>query len=165
MPIGLLVPVVLVGWGAACALTRWRRLGALARVPAFVVNELPFAAGYLLVASIALALVQGDLDSVGGAAVGLAAVAVLAGLAVLVRRALRADQALRRRGPGRGSCERRCRRSAVTSPGPATSRTATGRAAPWTSTVAVIAPLANRSCCTSMAARSAPGTRTVKPGR
>ena len=59
MPVGLLVPVVLVGWGSACALTCWRRLGALARVPALVVDELPFAAGYLLVASIALARPRG----------------------------------------------------------------------------------------------------------
>ena len=94
IPIGLLVTVVLVGWGATCALTCWRRLGPFVGVPALVTNELPFAAGYLLVASIAFGLVQGDLDSVGGAAVGLAAVAVLAGLAVIVRRALRADQAL-----------------------------------------------------------------------
>ena len=49
---------------------------------------------YLLIASIALALAQGDLDSVGGAAVGAAAVVVLVGLAVIVRRALRADRAL-----------------------------------------------------------------------
>ena len=94
MPIGLLVPVVLVGWGTACALTCWRRLGALARVPALVVNELPFAAGYLLIASIALAAAQGDLDSIGGAVIGVAAVIVLVGLAVIVRRALRADRAL-----------------------------------------------------------------------
>ena len=70
IPVGLLVPVVLVGWGTACALTCWRRLGLLARVPALVVNELPFAAGYLLIASIGLALAQGDLDSVSGAIVG-----------------------------------------------------------------------------------------------
>jgi acetyl esterase/lipase len=94
MPIGLLVPVALVGWGAACALTCWRRLGVVARVPALVTNELPFAAAYLLVASLALALAQGNLDSVGGVVVGTAAVVVLAGLAVIVRRALRADRAL-----------------------------------------------------------------------
>ena len=57
-------------------------------------NELPFAAGYLLIASIALALAQGDLDSVGGAIVGGAGLVVLVGLAVIVRRALRADRAL-----------------------------------------------------------------------
>ena len=51
MPIGLVVPVVLVGWGTACALTSWRRLGGLARVPELVTNELPFFAGYLLIAS------------------------------------------------------------------------------------------------------------------
>ena len=94
MPIGLLVPVVLVGWGSACALTCWRRLGALARTPALVVSELPFAAGYLLIASVTLALAQGDLDSLGGAVIGVAAVAVLVGLGVIVLRALRADRAL-----------------------------------------------------------------------
>jgi acetyl esterase/lipase len=101
MPIGLLVPVVLVGWGTACALTCWRRLGALARVPALVVNELPFAAGYLVIASLALALAQGDLDSVGGALIGVAAVIVLIGLAVIVRRALRAHHALGNADPPR----------------------------------------------------------------
>jgi acetyl esterase/lipase len=63
-------------------------------VPALVVNELPFAAGYLLIASIALALTRGDLDSVAGAIVGGAGLVVLVGLAVIVRRALRADRAL-----------------------------------------------------------------------
>jgi len=94
MPVGLLIPVVLVGWGTACALTCWRRLGALARIPALVTNELPFLGGYLLVASTALALAQGDLDSVGGAVVAVGAVVVLLGLAVVVRRGLRADAAL-----------------------------------------------------------------------
>ena len=94
MPIGLLVPVVLVGWGTACALTCWRRLGTAARVPALVTNELPFLGAYLLVASLALALAQGDLDSVGGVILAVAAVVVLLGLGVIVRRALRADAAL-----------------------------------------------------------------------
>jgi acetyl esterase/lipase len=95
MPIGLLVPVVLVGWAAACALTSWRRLGAIARIPALVANELPFLAGYLLIASTGLALAQGNLDSVGGVVVGIAVIAVLLALAEIVRRALRADTALR----------------------------------------------------------------------
>jgi acetyl esterase/lipase len=99
-PIGLLVPVVLVGWGAACALTCWRRLGGIARVPALVVNELPFLGGFLLVASTALALAQGDLDSVGGVIVGAAVLVVLIGLVVIVGRALRADTALQ--NPTRG---------------------------------------------------------------
>jgi acetyl esterase/lipase len=101
MPIGLLVPVVLVGWGTACALTSWRRLGWLARVPALVTNELPFVAGYLLTASCALALAQGDLDSLGGVMVGVAALVVLLGLVVIVRRSLRADAALRNPTPVR----------------------------------------------------------------
>ena len=94
MPIGLLVPTVLVGWGTVCALTCWRRLGGVARVPALVTNELPFLAACLLIASTALAAAQGDLDSPGGAGVAAAVLAVLVGLAVIVRRALRADAAL-----------------------------------------------------------------------
>ncbi len=94
MPIGLLVPVVLVGWATACALTSWGRLGRAVRVPALVLNELPFLAAYLLIASTALALVQGDLDSVGGVLVGVAALIVFLALAVVVRRSLRADAAL-----------------------------------------------------------------------
>jgi acetyl esterase/lipase len=114
MPVGLLVPVLLVGWGAACALTSWRRLGAIARVPALVVNELPFLAGYLLIASCGLALAQGDLDSVGGIIVGVAALAVLLGLVVIVRRALRADVAL-----GNPSTARRPWRRILLAPLPA----------------------------------------------
>jgi acetyl esterase/lipase len=64
------------------------------RVPALVTNELPFLGAYLLIASTALALAQGALDSVGGVVVAVAAVVVLLGLAVIVRRALRADAAL-----------------------------------------------------------------------
>src|SRR5262249_1943975 len=94
MPVGLLVPVVLVGWGTVCALTGPRRLGALARVPALITNELPFFAGYLLVASLALAVAQGDLYSVGGVVTAVAGLTVLVGLVEIVRRALRADAAL-----------------------------------------------------------------------
>lgn len=101
MPIGLLIPVALVGWSTACALTCWQRLGPAALVPALVTNELPFLGAYLLVASAGLALAQGDLESTGGAIVGIAALVVLAGLAVTVRRALRADSVLRNPSPVR----------------------------------------------------------------
>ena len=101
MPVGLVVPVVLIGWGTVCALTSWGRLGGVARLPALVTNELPFLAGYLLLASCALALAQGDLDSVGGVMVGVAALVVLLGLLVIVRRSLRADAALRNPTPMR----------------------------------------------------------------
>jgi acetyl esterase/lipase len=101
MPVGLLVPVVLVGWGAACALTRVRRLGGVVRVPALVTSELPFLGGYLLIASTALALAQGDLDSVGGVVVGVAALVVVLGLVLIVGRALRADAALGNPTPAR----------------------------------------------------------------
>jgi acetyl esterase/lipase len=59
-----------------------------------VVNELPFLGAYLLIASTALALAQGALDSVGGGVVGGAALVVLVGLVVIVGRALGADAAL-----------------------------------------------------------------------
>ena len=101
MPIGLVVPVVLVGWATACALTSWQRLGGVARVPALVLNELPFLAGYLLIASTVLALAQGDLDSVGGVIVGVVVLVELLGLVVIVRRALRADAALHNPTPPR----------------------------------------------------------------
>ena len=94
MPFGLVVPVVLVGWAIACALTSWRQLGRVARVPALAVNELPFVAGYLLIASTVVALAQGDLYSTGGVIVGVVALVELFGLVVVVRRALRADAAL-----------------------------------------------------------------------
>ena len=45
-----------------------------------MVNELPFLAGYLLIASTALALAQGDLLPSGGVIVGVAALVVLLGL-------------------------------------------------------------------------------------
>ena len=101
MPIGLIVPVVLVGWATACALTSWRGLGGVARVPALVVNELPFFAGYLLIASTGVALAQGDLNSVGGVVIGVVTLLELLGLVVIVRRALRADAVLHNPMPAR----------------------------------------------------------------
>ena len=106
MPVGLLIPVVLVGWGTACALTCWRRLGGLARIPALVANELPFLGAYLLVASTALALAEGDLASVGGVVVGVLALGVILGLALIVRRALKANAALHNPTPARRRWQR-----------------------------------------------------------
>jgi acetyl esterase/lipase len=59
-----------------------------------VTNELPFLGGYLLIASLALALAQGDLDSAGGVITAVLALAVILGLAEIVRRALGAEAAL-----------------------------------------------------------------------
>ena len=102
MPIGYLWTVAVVSWGVACALTRWPRLGSFAALPALVVSELPFLVGYFLIASTVLALADGDLGSPAGAAAGGVALLALAGLAVVVRRALRAHAALRNTGrPGR----------------------------------------------------------------
>ena len=98
MPIGYWFPVALYSWGVVCALTRWRRLGSFSAVPALLASELPFIVGYLLIASTVLALVDGDLDSAGGAAGAAVALLALAGLTVIVRRALRAHAALRNAG-------------------------------------------------------------------
>ena len=95
MPIGYLCTVALVSWSVACALTRWRWPGPFSAIPALLVNELPFIVGYLLIASTVLAFVEGDLDSPAGAVVALLA---LAGLAVVVYRALLAHAALRNTG-------------------------------------------------------------------
>jgi acetyl esterase/lipase len=94
MPIGYWWTVALVSWGVACALTRWRRLGAYSAIPALLVGELPFIVGYLLIASTVLALVDGDLDSPGGAVGAAVALLALAGLIVVVCRAMRAHAAL-----------------------------------------------------------------------
>ena len=102
MPAGYLWTVAAVSWGVACALTRWRRLGSFSAIPALVVSELPFLAGYLLIGSTVLALADGDLGSAAGAAGAVVALLALTGLVVIVRRALRADAALRNTGkPGR----------------------------------------------------------------
>ena len=98
MPIGYWWAVALVSWGVVCALTRWRRLGSFSAIPALLASELPFIVGYLLIASTVLALVDGDLDSPGGAAGAAVALLALAGLMVVVCRALRAHAALRNVG-------------------------------------------------------------------
>jgi len=98
MPFGYLFTVALSSWGVACALTRWRRLGRVSAIPALLVNELPFMLGYLLSASTVLALVDGDLDSPAGAAGAGVALLALAGLGVVVYRALLAHGALHSAG-------------------------------------------------------------------
>jgi acetyl esterase/lipase len=98
MPIGYWWTVALVSWGVVCALTRWRRLGSFSAIPALLASERPFIVGYLLIASTVLALADGDLDSPTGAAGAGVALLALAGLVVIVRRALRAHAALRNAG-------------------------------------------------------------------
>ena len=98
MPIGYWWTVAFFSWGVVCALTRWRRLGTVAALPALLVSELPFIVGYLLIASTVLALTEGQLDSPGGAAGAAVALLALAGLVVVVRRALRAHAALHNAG-------------------------------------------------------------------
>ena len=104
MPIGYWWTVAFMSWGVACALTRWPRLGSFCAIPALVASELPFIVGYLLIASTVLALVDGDLDSPGGAA-------------WRRRRAIRAGWSGGRRGPcdarARGIAQRRQAGAAV----------------------------------------------------
>lgn len=94
MPIGYLWTIALLSWCTACALTRWRWAGAFAKIPALVTNELPFLAAYLLLASTALAFAEGDLRSAAGLVGAVVAALVLFGLALVVRRGLRAHTAL-----------------------------------------------------------------------
>jgi acetyl esterase/lipase len=101
MPIGYWWTVLLMSWGVVCALTRWRRLGSFSAIPALLASELPFIVGYLLIASTVLALADGDLGSPGGAAGAAVALLALAGLTVVVRRALRAHEALHNAGKPR----------------------------------------------------------------
>jgi len=103
MPIGYWWTVAIASWGVMCALTRWHRLGAFAAIPALLVSEPPLIVGYLLVASTVLALVEGDLDSPGGAAGAAVALLALAGLGVVVHRAMRAHTALHNAGRPRRS--------------------------------------------------------------
>ena len=102
MPIGYLWTVAIVSWGVACALTRWPRLGTFSALPALVVSELPFIVGYFLVA-FDRARARRRRPRLPGAALPGAAVALLAlaGLVVIVRRALRAHAALRNAGKPR----------------------------------------------------------------
>ena len=99
MPVGYLIPVALISWGVACALTTWRRLGPVAALPAVLVNELPFIVGLWLAVSTALALADGDVGTPAGKAVFGVAVLAGAGLVVIVARAMRAHQALGIAGP------------------------------------------------------------------
>jgi hypothetical protein len=102
MPVGYWWTVAFISWGVACGLTRWRRLGSFAAVPAVLASELPFLVGYLLIASTVLALAEGDLESPAGAAGAAVALLALAGLAVMVHRAMRAHTALGNGGRARG---------------------------------------------------------------
>jgi acetyl esterase/lipase len=102
MPIGYWWTVALISWGVVCALTTWRKLGPVSAIPALLVSELPFIVGYWLIASTVLALVDGDLGSPTGAAGAVVALLALAGLVVVVCRALRAHAVLHNAGrPGR----------------------------------------------------------------
>jgi hypothetical protein len=99
VPVGYLVTVALVAWCAALALApfrRPRRLAVLSWISGMVVNELPFPAFAFLLASTALAIAEGDIDSPGGVAIAGVAALAAAGLGVLVWRARRTAPAVAR---------------------------------------------------------------------
>ena len=98
MPVGYWFLVALYSWGVVCALTRWHRLGSFSAIPALLASELPFIVGYLLIAWTVLAFVDGDLGSSGGAVGAAVTLLALAGLVVVVRRAMGAHAALRNAG-------------------------------------------------------------------
>jgi hypothetical protein len=94
MPIGYLIPALLIGFCTCCA--RWpARLPGLAGYRfGFLINEMPFIAAYWLVASTLLALGEGDLGSALGQAGLVLTAVVLVGLGMLVRRSLTARAAM-----------------------------------------------------------------------
>ncbi|MFF2268793.1 alpha/beta hydrolase [Cellulosimicrobium cellulans] len=98
-PIGYVVVVAVVGWCTFFAVVAPRRPHVLARASwifGMVVNEVPFLAIYLVVASTALAAVEGDLRTTGGRVTAGAAVVVTAGLVVVAWRGIRSDRSVRR---------------------------------------------------------------------
>ncbi|WP_173096135.1 alpha/beta hydrolase [Actinomadura verrucosospora] len=92
MPVGYLIPVLLVAVGTLFALrpVPWERpLGRPSYFFGLAANELPFAAFFwLLLIPTALAFAEGDIDSAGGWAVVALAAATLPGLAVIARHGL-----------------------------------------------------------------------------
>ncbi|QDW64344.1 alpha/beta hydrolase [Oerskovia sp. KBS0722] len=97
MPIGYLVPVLLVACCTSASLAPARRpprLGRLAFRMSVIVNEQPFALLLVLGTVTALALADGDIETTGGrVALVLAALTAL-GLVLVARRGLRAAPAL-----------------------------------------------------------------------
>ncbi|TGJ97887.1 esterase, partial [Actinotalea fermentans ATCC 43279 = JCM 9966 = DSM 3133] len=97
MPIGYLVPVLLVACCTSASLSPARRsprLGRLAFRMSVLVNEQPFILLLVLGAVTALALADGDVETTGGrVALALAALTAL-GLVLVARRGLRAAPAL-----------------------------------------------------------------------
>ena len=99
MPIGYLVTTSFVACGVLGALAPPRRpfiLGALSFVAGFALNELPFIAAAWLVVSTLLALNQTGLGSPVGVAAFAVAILAMAGLLLVVRRALLTGPALER---------------------------------------------------------------------
>lgn len=99
MPVGYLITVVVVALFVGGAVAPIRRPLAAARATWFfgiVPNELPFVVCAFLGLSTVLVFLEGDVDSVvGRVAVGIAGVTAL-GLAIIVKRGLRAGPAVER---------------------------------------------------------------------
>ncbi|MEU5989263.1 alpha/beta hydrolase [Spirillospora sp. NPDC047418] len=92
MPVGYLIPVLLVAVGTLFALrpAPWSSpLGRPSYYFGLAANELPFAAFFwLLLVPTALAFSEGDIDSAGGWAIVVLAAASLPGLAVIAHRGI-----------------------------------------------------------------------------
>jgi acetyl esterase/lipase len=99
MPVGYLIPVALLAFCTTVAVIGPRPAHTTQYYwgywVTFQINEQPFVAFYLLAVPTVVAFAQGDLASPGGLATFAVAVLTVAGLAVLVRRALRAGPVLR----------------------------------------------------------------------
>lgn len=103
VPIGYLVAVTFVACCTLVALVplRWpRALAAISFRFGAALNELPFVAFYLLLASTLLAIGQGDIDSPGGWAMVALAVLTTVGLVVVAWRGLRGAGGRPRLGRG-----------------------------------------------------------------
>jgi acetyl esterase/lipase len=106
MPFGYVTTVGILAVCTSCAL--WPRVPAQSRRRSvsfwlgFLVNELPFLATLVLVASTALAAAQGDLVTPVGLVGLVCAVATIAGLAIVAVRALPTRDVMDRAVPGAG---------------------------------------------------------------
>jgi acetyl esterase/lipase len=99
MPVGYLMPVVLMALATVLSLAPARRPRLLARLSfraGVVLDELPHLGLYLLLITTVLTIGQGDIKSVAGWALVGVAVLVMCGLVVLIRRGLQTPPAVRR---------------------------------------------------------------------
>jgi len=98
-PVGYLITVAITAWCTFFAVVAPRRPNLLAKSSWFfgmIINEVPFLAIYILIASTVLAAVEGDLNQLPGRIAAGAAGVVIAGLCVAAWRGVRSDRAVER---------------------------------------------------------------------